>query len=501
MYLALHLPDFSLYSRLLHTPGLASSPVALLDGGLIRQLTPAARRAGVEANQNATQGQARCANLQLLSPCPENEQLVQDLLLASAASLSPDFESTAAGLVTADISASAARSHSSRLHETGQTLITQLSHPHPLDARIGCAANPDLAALAAHLTTPASPIHLITAQHPDAIREYLAPFPLASIKPPPQLHSILILWGIETLGDLTSLPRDELAKRLGNPATELWDQAAGRRHRLLKLVRPATHFSQLTEFDNYTIETLEPLLFLIRRSLESLAARLTSSYLVASDFTLTLHFFDQSISAHHFRVPEPTCDVDLLLRILHTRLENFTTAQAITGFHLELTPTRPCAQALHLFESTLRDPNRFAETLARLEAMVGSGRVGSPTPANTHQPDQFHLTPFQEKESSHDKPEQNPNPRFPLRRFRPPIPLHLITRRDPRTGDLCPEAILSGKIRGTLQQSTGPWKLSGHWWEKQHHWIRREWDIQLEDHQLYRIAYCNQQWFLEGVYG
>lgn len=475
--------------------------MALLDGNLISQLTPAARQAGVEANQNATQGQARCADLRLLSPCPENEQLVQDLLLASAASLSPDFESTAAGLVTVDISASAARGDSSRLHETGQTLITQLTNPHQLDARIGGAANPDLAALAARLTTPESPIHIITAHQPDAIREYLAPFPLTSLNPPPQLHSILVLWGIETLGDLTSLPRPGLAKRLGSPATELWDQAAGRRHRLLKLVRPATNFSQLTELDNYTIETLEPLLFLIRRSLATLATRLTSSYLVASDLTLILHFFDQSISEHHFRVPEPTCDVDLLLRILHTRLENLTTTQAITGFHLELTPTRPCAQAFHLFESTLRDPNRFAETLARLEAMIGSGRVGSPIPANTHQPDQFHLAPFREKETLNDKPEQPPNPRLPLRRFRPPIPLHLSARHDPRTGGPCPVAILSGRIRGRIQQSIGPWKLSGHWWEKQQHWIRREWDIQLEDHKLYRIAYCNHQWFLEGIYG
>ncbi len=474
--------------------------MALLDGKLIRQLTPAARQAGVEANQDATQGLARCADLQLLSPCPENEQFVQDLLLAAAASLSPDFESTAAGLVIADISTHPACSDGTRLQETGRALVSRLSDPHLLDTRIGCAANPDLAALAARLTTPESPVHIIATRQTDAIREYLAPFPLASIPPSPELHSTLVLWGIETLGDLTSLPRDELAKRLGPPVTELWDQAAGRRHRLLRLVRPATDFSLLNEFDNYAVESLEPLLFLIRRGLATLAARLTSSYLLVSDFTLTLHFSEQSSSQHHFRVPEPTCDVDLLLRILHTRLENFSTTQPITGFHLELTPTRPRAQAFHLFESTLRDPNRFAETLARLEAMVGPGRIGSPTPADTHRPDQFHLAPFQEKETACDKPVQNPAPRLPLRRFRPPIPLHLDARHDPRTGDPCPGTILSGTLRGTIRQSIGPWKLSGHWWEKPQHWTRREWDIQLEDHSLYRIAYYKRQWFLEGVY-
>ena len=137
----------------------------------------------------------------------------------------------------------------------------------------------------------------------------------------------------------------------------------------------------------------------------------------------------------------------------------------------------------------------------RLETLLGSDRVGSPVPDNTYQPDQFHMTPFQEIPRPKTTPPQAVNTHLPLRRFRPPIPLHLTTRYDPRTGIFYPEKIISGKIRGQLQQLIGPWKLSGNWWEKNKRWTRREWDIQLKDGALYRIAYYNDKWFLEGVYG
>jgi len=43
---------------------------------------------------------------------------------------------------------------------------------------------------------------------------------------------------------------------------------------------------------------------------------------------------------------------------------------------LSLTPVCPAHQQTQLFERSLRDPNRLAETLAQQEAMLGIGKVG-----------------------------------------------------------------------------------------------------------------------------
>ena len=104
---------------------------------------------------------------------------------------------------------------------------------------------------------------------------------------------ILHQWGIHTLGQLAALPRDDLAARLGARAVELWERANGRAERILKLVSPPESFIESFEFEN-EIETIEPLLFILRRFLQQLATRLNAIYLVAKELRLRLTFADKS---------------------------------------------------------------------------------------------------------------------------------------------------------------------------------------------------------------
>jgi len=48
----------------------------------------------------------------------------------------------------------------------------------------------------------------------------------------------------------------------------------------------------------------------------------------------------------------------------------------------------------------------------------------------------------------------------------------------------------------------GPWLVSGDWWEPGTLWSRREWDVQLGDGTLYRLAsqHPGHRWVLDGVY-
>ena len=62
--------------------------------------------------------------------------------------------------------------------------------------------------------------------------------------------SILRKWGIDTLGQLACLDKEELNARLGPLAVQLWERANGKSIRLLKLVRPAETFAESFEFEN-----------------------------------------------------------------------------------------------------------------------------------------------------------------------------------------------------------------------------------------------------------
>ena len=87
---------------------------------------------------------------------------------------------------------------------------------------------------------------------------------------------------------MAALDKEELRARLGSEAVGLWERANGTATRLLKFVQPPESFEESFEFD-HEIETAEPLLFMLRQFLEQLAVRLSSIYLVAKEFTLTIH--------------------------------------------------------------------------------------------------------------------------------------------------------------------------------------------------------------------
>jgi len=518
MYSVLYLPDFRLQAAVRETPELAAHPLVLLDaledgGGEksrgkvpVLALSPAARACGILPGMTASQAQARHAALVLRYRRPDEEKALQERLLDCAAGFTPDFEATAPGLCTLDLVGSPHARGPGGAEAFGREATGLLAREH-LRATAGIADNPDLALLAARLAASDSrdPVRVLRGT-PDDIRALLAPLPVAALDPSEETRRVLALWGVHTFGDLLALPREDAAERLGAEAARLWGLARGGSPRLLRLVRAPESFAQSVAFE-YGIETLEPLLFSLRRLLETLAARLAAVYQVAGSLRLTLAFADVSTHERSFRVPEPCRDVDLLFRILHTHLDGFTAEAPITALALDAQPVRAGSSQFHLFESSLRDPNRFAETLGRLEALLGSDRVGTPEYRASHRPDAGGLRPFQADAGRKPAPEEALAAAVPLevrlklgpalRRFRPPVPVRVASDRN-----RVPLALVSGPTTGRFRQILGPWLVSGDWWERGTLWSRREWDVQLEDGTLYRLAsqHPGTEWLPDGVY-
>src|SRR5437899_8256751 len=238
-----------------------------------------------------------------------------------------------------------------------------------------------------------------------------------------KIFAILHKWGIHTLGQLAALDKQQLGARLGPEAVRMWERANGQSNRLLKLVRPPESFEERFEFEN-EIETAVPLLFILRRFLEQLAVRLRAIYLIAKELTLQITFANEQVYERVFKIPEPTNDVDLLFRMLQTHLENFKSEYPIVAVALSAQPIKPAREQFGLFETTLRNPHQLSETLARLTALLGVDRVGTPVLEETHRPDAFRLEPFAWQVGTIDlnRPQAvEPTSRIALRRFRPAV--------------------------------------------------------------------------------
>jgi protein ImuB len=336
-------------------------------------------------------------------------------------------------------------------------------------------------------------------------------------------------WGIETLGQLAALDKEELRTRLGSEAVRLWERSNGTATRPLKFVQPPEIFIESFEFD-HEIETAEPLLFILRRFLEQLALRLSSIYLVARGLTLTITFSnsrqdepavaDKKTHIRVFKIPQPTNDVDLLFRMLHTHLENFKSEHPIVAVALSAEPIRPVSQQFGLFETALRNPHQLYETLARLAALVGNDRVGTPVLEETHRPDAFRMEPFDwtfavvagvspaietgrlgaivptcrdghPPSLSYGVTGRPPLQKPALRRFRPPAPTSIFISEQ--------RYLQSDKLHGQIIDQHGPFLLSGNWWDEKA-WARAEYDMQLEGGEIVRAHEADGLWKLDGLY-
>ncbi|HEY5753556.1 MAG TPA: DNA polymerase Y family protein [Chthoniobacterales bacterium] len=499
MFGVIFLPNFHLQTVLRFREELRGKPVGLLscgtriaDGGMSRnggtdsgkkagllEINEAAARAGVAPGQTSPQALARCPALTILSRSLVQEQAAQAVLWEMAGSLSPEIEATAEGICTVDLQASRDRDWAT----IGRRVVEALEKLN-LRAQFGAGPNPDLAFLAARHARP-----VLVVQTPAA---FLANLAIHELDPPPELFSVLRDWGIHNLAQLTSLPRGNLMDRLGPQASRLWERAAGQFTRPLRLMRPVEEFVEAFEFE-YEVETAEPALFLLRRFLDQLILRLTNAYRVAGRMTLTMLLTNGSAHERDFTVPSPTGDGDVLFRILQTHFDGLQLDHGLVGVRLRIEPALAERQQFQLFESPLRDPNRFGETLGRLAALVGTENVGVAEVLDTHRPDSFRLVAPRFEEVGEGTSREDLTVGLPLRRYRPALPaqVRIVRHR--------PVFVVSEKAHGAIRESLGPYRASGDWWET-NRWTTEEWDVEMEDGSLYRLMRNDTGWCVEGSY-
>ena len=327
-----------------------------------------------------------------------------------------------------------------------------------------------------------------------------------------EVFGILHKWGIHKLGQLAALDKEQLGARLGPEAIRMWERANGRSNRLLKLIQPPESFQESFEFER-EIETAEPLLFMLRRFLEQLAVRLAAIYLVAKELTLRITFENKQIYERVFKIPQSTNDVDLLFRMLQTHLENFRSEHPIVAVALIAEPIKPAGEQFGLFETTLRNPHQLSETLARLTALLGDHRIGTPVLEETHRPDAFRMQPFgstgfqpvgqagvlackrnDREDACLPDSQDGCAPLSPaLRRFRPAVSASVLQDED------IPTHVRSGEMSGKIIDERGPYFLSGNWWDEKS-WRRAEWDLQLKNGELVRAHERDGVWKIDGVY-
>ncbi len=523
MFAVFYLPDFPLQAVLHTLPPVDREAPAIVVGGmggrsLVAACNAAARRLSIDNGMTTAWAVARCPRLRVLLQNASAEALARRTLLSAVLDLSPRVEESVPGICTIDLRGRELEVRSlERLLEGVHGALAERG----LTACAGAGATPDFALWAARSASASEPVRIPAGRERflQSVRPEQAGFPEA-------LLAVLHDWGIATMGDFAALPRQAVVERLGVEGGRWWDAAHGRGIRPLRLLRPPERYEESFEWEG-PVESLEPLLFVLRRLLEPLCGRLRQRAMAAWRVHLRLGLENRGEYVRRFRLPEATANAETIYRMLHTHLEQVRTDDSMTSVTLRL-DSAPCAvRQRGLFDTAVRNPWRFSETLARITGAVGSERVGSPRVEESYRPDAWVMEEVTgslvaqclpgvgdgsgsagsqaahcanpgigwRRESTGEEDDDIPvRTGLPLRRLRPPDPACVRLRSGVPTG------VVAHSCDAEVLAVRGPWCGSGHWWEERS-WERQEWDVQLACGRLCRLLREGEGWYVEGFYG
>lgn len=324
-------------------------------------------------------------------------------------------------------------------------------------------------------------------------------------------------WGIHTCAEFARLSEIAIAERLGQAGLHWWWLAQGRDvHPLMTKDAPAI-FEERMDLE-CSVDLLEPLLFILNRLLEQLCVRVRMHVLAIGEIKVTLTL-EPNNSRHKkalvhirtIRLPVPTRDNKLLLKLLQLDLEAHPPSSSVIAVSMVAVPVKAHSQQFGLFLPLSPDPECLEITLARIQGMVGENRVGAPMLLDTHGPNgfqqmQFMLTEMKEKR----KTIKERQPTVVMRIYRPPLPATVEFREGK------PTILGCEGVRRQILAFAGPWRRKGDWWSETT-WSREEWDMEIgtlnprlqleqsrhdEGTALYHVYkdLCRNRWFVEGIY-
>ena len=212
-------------------------------------------------------------------------------------------------------------------------------------------------------------------RHADAVQVSLPDLPLAVMQHPPQVLTLLQNVGASTVSDCLALPRDGLARRLGQTFVDDLDRALGRLPDPRAFFTPPSVFKAAQPLPAPAQEA-EMLLFAARRLLVELCGFLAATSNGAQRLTFSF--------AHHAREPTritlalvaATRDVDHLTNVLRERLEHTALPSPATAIELEGDLLLPlAARNLSLLPDASQREEAAAQLIERLRARLGENAV------------------------------------------------------------------------------------------------------------------------------
>jgi protein ImuB len=193
----------------------------------------------------------------------------------------------------------------------------------------------------------------------------------------------------------------------------------------------------------------------------------------------------------------PSVDRKFLLKLLQLEIAAHPPQAAVLSLTLTAEAGQSSKVQLGLFAPQMPEPSRLDVTIARLKAIAGEDRVGSPVLEDSHRSGSFRMEGFAATGVS--LASKANRPRMALRRMRPPMPVRVKLQATK------PAAFRDPERNFEIAAAYGPWRSASCWWSSVG-WDEEEWDVLVETGDGTAVACLliqdrsKNQWRLEAYY-
>jgi hypothetical protein len=338
---------------------------------------------------------------------------------------------------------------------------------------------------------------------PGTDRDFLAPFDVGALRPPPpaSLFPLLAGIGIESCRDLAALDPHSVEVRFGGEGVRIWKLARADDPRPIFGSRPRDLPNAELEWVDYELASHEHVVFIINSLLATVTDQLGRRHEGAHAMVLEFALADRSTVELPVRCSTPTAERKTWLRVIRALLEPVAFGAPVTRIALRVTAAAPLADRQgDLFDSGFATARATEAALAHLldkqaDAIVIPDRSNHPLPErrNTWKPEPSGQVA---EPSLPGEGLQTDPPRLTIQLLPAPLPIEVwpITRR----GQLIPDRYFDGARNYSLSASLGPDRVSGGFGEQRfdreyHQGVRHDGMMVL----LYRDPAADA-WFLAG---
>ena len=494
LYAAVHVPEFYAQAILRLRPDLQSAPVVILDGSPPQERVCAinthARKRGIVPGLTRLEVE-ELGEIHILARSPQTETAARTVFLEAISQFSPRIEEIFADNACSFVLDIAG---SERLFGAPDQIAHRLRDTIAASgfrASIAISANFHTARIKSEFSRGISVIP--TGRESAALASIL----ISALHLELDHYETFALWGITTLGELAALPQEEMPSRFGQQSRHWLALARGNEDHTFQPLKEKFKLKEHIVFET-PIWQLDALLFIGSNMIGNLVSRASCRELSLASLHIEMSL-ERSLAYKRLIQPAiPSTDRKFLLKLLQLELGAHPPQAAVLSLTLTADAGRQSKIQLGLFAPQAPEPSRLDVTLARLKAMIGSDRVGSPALLDSHCPGRFEMQDFS---VLNQLPQSQPasTPRTTLRRIRPPYSLSL------QIADGKPRSFRHGSSRYDVSIAYGPWQSSGSWWNVDR-WDLEEWDVMATTTTGESVScllvhdHLNGKWLLDAYY-